>query len=212
MLKAVFCEEEGAVAGDVVEALEVTFEFGLLFQVNVEGCEVGVAWFEVFGGGEVGVGVEKIGGVLAAFGDEIFEDFAHFGGSHEANEVGADFVGDEKSREGGMVAVAREIEGEVALGVADGVGVFGEEGVGIPRDDGENEELVFLGEIELLSARGVVKANGVEAGGCDAGEFYSGIELLVRREGAVGNGVEEAGSSLILKESSVDCECHQIRA
>ena len=146
--------------------------------------------------------------MLAAFGDEIFEDFAHFGRSHEANEVGADFVGDEKSREGGVAAVPRQKEGQVALGVADGVGVFGEERVGMPGDIGENKEVVLFGKVEFFLGRRAIEANGVESGGCNAGQFDGRVEWLLRGEGAVGDGVDEAGLSLILEETTVDCECH----
>ena len=201
-------EEERAVACDVVEALEVALELGLFFQVNVEGGKVGVTWLEILGGGKVAVGVEEVGSVLAAFGKEVLEGISNFGGAHEADKVGADLVGDDESRESGVISVAGQKEGEVAFGITDGVWVFGEEGVGIPRDNGEYEKVALLGEVEFLSAGGVVKANGVEASGCDAGEFDGRVERLCSGEGAIGNGVDETGSSLILKKSTVDCECH----
>lgn len=100
-----FGNEDRAVAGDVVEALEVVFELGGVFEEDVEGGEVGVAEFKVFGGGEVGVAEGEVGCELAGEGEEVFEGLTDLEGAEEADEVGADFIGDEKGSEGGMGGV-----------------------------------------------------------------------------------------------------------
>lgn len=136
--------------------------------------------------------------------DEVFEDFAHGYRSHETNEVGSDFIGDDEGSESRMLTVAREEEREVSFGIADGVGMFGEEGIPVPRNGEEDLELVFGSEVENFAGGCFVDADGVETCGLDTGEFGGWAECFLGREGTVSDGLDEKRLALLLEESSVN--------
>lgn len=98
-------EENGPVAGEVVEAGEVVGEGFAFLEVDIEGGEVGRGWLEVFGGGKVGVADREAGGGFLAGADERIEGTVDFPGSHPAGHVGGDFIADEDGSEAGVVFV-----------------------------------------------------------------------------------------------------------
>jgi hypothetical protein len=167
-VEAEFRDDEGAVSGDVVEAFEVGAEGGFVFEVEVEGGEVGVFGFEVFGGGVVGVGEEEVWGDLFTEGDEVFEGLADADGADPAGEVCGDFVADVDACEGGVVGDVAEVFGEVDLGGGEEVGLADEVVVLSPVEAGEDGEIVGLGGIEEVAVRHLIEAEGLDAGGGDA--------------------------------------------
>ncbi len=71
----------------MVKAGEVALEGFLVFEVDVEGGEVGGGWLEVFGGGEVGVGDGEAGGGFLGGADEGVEGAVDFPRGHPAGHV-----------------------------------------------------------------------------------------------------------------------------
>jgi len=205
-IEAELGDEDGAVAGDVLEALEVAVEGDGVFEVDVEGGEVGVAGFEVFGAGVVGVGVEEVGGDGAAGADEVFDGLADAARAHPADQFGGDLVGDEDGPEGGVVLVGFEELGVGELGPGE-VGSIAEEVAGPgPGDGGEDAESVIGGGVEEVAVGGFVNADGVEAGGGDAGELGLGIEGVVRVERSVGDGLQEDTLCSAAEKPAVETE------
>ena len=123
-IEAELGDQDGSVAGEVLEALEVAVEGDGVLEVDIAGREVGVAGFEVFGAGVVGVCVEEVRGGAATAGDEMFEGSTNFAGAHPADEFGGDFVGDEDGGQSGVVLVCFKELGVGELGAAEDGGVF----------------------------------------------------------------------------------------
>ena len=112
-----FGDEEGFVAGEVLEAVQVGGEGGGIFEVDVDREEVGGARHEVAGGRVGGVAAGDARGGAAHGGDEAFEEVLDTAGSHPADQAFVDFIADEDGGDGG---ISGEIAGLFGDGVEDG--------------------------------------------------------------------------------------------
>jgi len=119
-----FGEINGTVAGEMVEAGEISGECFRVFEVDVEGGEVGGGRFEVFGGGEVGVSDRQAGRDFLGRADELVEGAIDFPRGHPAGHLGGDLVAHQEGPEGGVAVVGFEPANEIGPGLLKKGGVF----------------------------------------------------------------------------------------
>ena len=79
----------------------------------------------------------------------------------------------------------------------------------MPRNGGNDEELMLRGEVEDLARGGFVEADGIKAGLGDASELLCGIEFLGGWERSIGDGFDEKGFVIVSKKTTIESQGHE---
>ena len=115
-VEAEFRNHQWPIAGDMLEAQQVSLEGRFVLEVDVEGAEVRIAGFQIFGARKVGVGEEQVRGELPAQSDQVLQRGLHPRRTHPAHQVSRYFIADIDARQGGLFTVFGEPLGELDFG------------------------------------------------------------------------------------------------
>ena len=157
-VEADFAEDEREGAGDVVEAGEILFKLGGIFEEEIEAAEIGAGGMEIFSGRIIGVGGEAVGGNLLHDVDELVDEALDAAAAVVADDVGGDFVGDAEGEGGGMIGDEAGRFGDAAARVGHGGGVIEKTAVFVPGDVDEEVQIVNVCLVEEPARGDVVEA------------------------------------------------------
>src|SRR6266849_4240064 len=191
-------EDQWQLARHVLEPRQVHAEVAALVQVDVEGENVNEREFQVFGGGEIGVGDKALGVLLLSDVIELPQKGFHFSRAMPPNDRGRDLLPHAVHQDGRVAPAGCHAFFNLAQHLFSDARLLQETDVLHPWHECDDSEVILLGLIQEGNRGNCVCQDRIDPSRAHEHKILlhvSGLRelvpLAIGREGAIGDSLDE---------------------